>query len=78
MHEMAKNNKCSIIQPLSEPYKERCDQTYKTAIEKARLTPYRGDEQYAADKLIIEKSQDEIRNASVCLADISENNKNEN
>ena len=76
MHKMTKNNKCFIIQPLSEPYKERCDQTYKPAIEKAGLTPYRVDEHYDADKLIIEKIQDEIKSSIVCLAEISENNAN--
>ena len=68
--------KCFIIQPLDEVYKTRCDKTYKPAIEKAGLYPYRVDEHYDAKTLIIQKIREEIEDSQVCLAEITENNPN--
>ena len=68
--------KCFIIQPFDEAYKKRCDETYKPAIEQAGLFPYRVDEHYDAQTLIIQKIREEIENSDVCLAEITENNPN--
>ena len=68
--------KCFIIQPFDEAYIKRCDETYKPAIEKAGLYPYRVDEHYDPQKLKIQQIQDEIESSDVCLAEITENNPN--
>ena len=68
--------KCFIIQPLSDNYKRRCDETYKPAIEAAGLVPYRVDEDYHAKKLKISAIKEDIEKSAVCLADITENNPN--
>ena len=68
--------KCFIIQPLDEAYIKHCDDTYKPAIEKADLYPYRVDEHYDPQKLKIQQIWEEIKSSDVCLAEISENNPN--
>ncbi len=73
---MSKEPKCFIIQPLTEKYIERCDETYKPAIQAAGLYPYRVDEDHKVEKLRIQVIQEEIEKATVCLADISEINPN--
>lgn len=73
---MPEKKKCFIIQPLADEYKERCDETYKPAIKKAGLEPYRIDEHYTAVKMKIQSIEEEIEKSAVCLADITENNPN--
>lgn len=73
---MAGKRKCFIIQPFTDEYKERCDGTYKPAIEKAGLLPYRIDEHYVPMKMKIEIIKEEIEKSVVCLADITEDNPN--
>ena len=73
---MLKRKKCFIIQPLADEYKRRCDETYKPAIEKAGLVPYRVDQDYDAMKLKIQTIREEIEKSAVCLAEISEDNPN--
>ena len=73
---MSEKRKCFIIQPLTDEYKRRCDETYKPAIEKAGLVPYRVDEDYDAVKLKIQTIREEIEKSAVCLAEISEDNPN--
>ena len=68
--------KCFIIQPLSDKYKKRCNETYRPAIETAGLVPYRVDENYHVQKLKIEAIKEEIEKSAVCLADITEDNPN--
>ena len=73
---MSEKKKCFIIQPLSDKYIKRCDDTYKPAIEEAGLVHYRVDEDYHAIKLKINVIKEEIQKAAVCLADITEDNPN--
>ena len=73
---MLGKRKCFIIQPLDDEYIRRCEETYKQAIQKAGLFPYRVDEHYDAKTLIIQKIREEIENSEVCLAEITENNPN--
>ncbi len=72
---MPEQKKCFIIQPLTDPYKKQCDATYKPAIKRAGLEPYRVDEHYT-QKLKIEAIKEEIEKSAVCLAEITENNPN--
>ena len=73
---MSEKRKCFIIQPLAAEYKKRCEETYKPAIEKAGLVPYRVDEDYDAMKLKIQTIKEEIEKSDACLAEISEDNPN--
>ena len=73
---MSEKRKCFIIQPLAAEYKKRCEETYKPAIEKAGLIPYRVDEDYDAMKLKIQTIKEEIEKSDACLAEISEDNPN--
>lgn len=73
---MTVKKKCFIIQPFADEYKKRCDETYKPAIEKAGLEPYRIDEHYSATKMMIQSIKEEIEKSAVCLADITEKNPN--
>lgn len=73
---MSEKRKCFIIQPLADKYKKRCEETYKPAIEKAGMAPYRVDEDYNATKLKIQVIMEEIEKSAVCLAEISEDNPN--
>ena len=73
---MSEKRKCFIIQPLTDKYKKRCEETYKPAIEEAGLIPYRVDEDYDAMKLKIQTIKEEIEKSVACLAEISEDNPN--
>lgn len=68
--------KCFIIQPLDKAYIKHCDDTYKPAIEKAGLLPYRVDEHYEPDRLKIQQIWEEIKSSDVCLAEITKDNPN--
>ena len=66
---------CFVIQQFTEPYNGRYDRIYKPAIEAAGFVAYRVDEDKGAS-VITQKIEEEIRNAHICFADISENNPN--
>ncbi|MGI9296266.1 MAG: hypothetical protein ACR2QC_00015 [Gammaproteobacteria bacterium] len=66
---------CFVIQPFEEPYNGRYDRIYKLAIEGAGFIAYRVDEDKGAS-VITQKIEEEIRNAHICFADISEDNPN--
>ena len=67
---------CFIIQPFDGgPYDKRCDDVFVPAIESAGLQPYRVDRDPSAS-IPIEQIEAGIRSATVCLADITEDNPN--
>ena len=67
---------CFVIQPFDGgKYDKRYTDTYKPAIEAAGLEAYRVDEDNNVSE-IKQAIEDGIRNASICLADITTNNPN--
>ncbi|MBM4046059.1 MAG: hypothetical protein FJ279_13160 [Planctomycetes bacterium] len=67
---------CFVIQPFDAgPYDKRYDDVIAPAIEAAGLQPYRVDRDPSAS-IPIEKIESGIRAASLCLADITEDNPN--
>lgn len=67
---------CFIIQPFDGgPYDKRCDDVIVPAIEDAGLHPYRVDRDPSVN-IPIDQIEAGIRAASVCLADITEDNPN--
>jgi hypothetical protein len=68
--------KCFVIQPFdSGKFDKRFEQVYKPAIAKAGLEAYRVDGDPKTENLI-ESIEDGIRNAAICLADITTDNPN--
>ena len=61
---MSEKRKCFIIQPFTDKYKKRYEETYKPAIEKAGLIPYRVDKDYDAMKLMIQMIKEGLKNPS--------------
>ena len=67
---------CFVIQPFDAgKFDKRFDDVYKPAIEAANLEAYRVDRDPAVD-VPIEAIEQGIRNATVCLADITTDNPN--
>jgi hypothetical protein len=67
---------CFVIQPFDKgKYDKRYEGVFKPAIEAAGLDSYRVDHD-ASVEVPITSIEDGIRNAAVCLADISEDNAN--
>ena len=67
---------CFVIQPFdSGKYDKRFEQVYKPAILAAELEPYRVDQDIRAD-VPIDSIESGIRDAIVCLADITTDNPN--
>lgn len=68
---------CFVIQPFDRggPYDKRYRDVLKPAIEAAGLDPYRVDED-PGTTVLIEDIEKGIREAEVCLADITSNNPN--
>jgi hypothetical protein len=66
---------CFVIQPFDARYNKRYADVYKPAIEDAGLEPYRVDKD-ATVSVPIESIEAGIRNASVCLSDITVDNPN--
>lgn len=67
---------CFVIQPFdSGKFDKRFDDVYVPAIEAAGLEPYRVDRDPGVD-VPIEAIEEGIRNAAVCLADITTDNPN--
>jgi hypothetical protein len=68
--------RCVVIQPFDNgEFDHRYDDVLVPAIEAAKLEPYRVDRDPAA-VVPIDTIEDSIRNADICLADISEKNPN--
>ena len=68
--------KCFVIQPFDgDKFDRRYSDTFKPALETAGLKPYRVDLDPGVE-VTIETIEEEIRNAAICLADISKNNPN--
>ena len=70
---MAKKT-CFVIMPFAPLYKGRCERIYEPAIEAAGLVPHLAGGP-GTDKITPE-IEEGIRNAHICLADISEDNLN--
>ena len=66
---------CFVIQPFSSKFDKRYDDVYKPALEQAGLKVYRVDQDPGTEKLI-DSIEAEIRNATICLADITTDNPN--
>src|SRR6266850_4008578 len=67
---------CFVIQPFdSGKFDKRFDDVYKPAIEAAGLEAYRVDRDPRVE-VAIESIEDWIRNAAICLADITTDNPN--
>ncbi len=67
---------CFVIQPFDDgPYDKRYDDVFVPAIEPTGLQPYRVDRDPSAS-IPIDRIEAGIRAASVCLADITEDNPN--
>lgn len=67
---------CFVIQPFdSGKFDKRYDDVYKPAIEAAGLEAYRVDRDPKVE-IPIEAIEDGIRNAAICLADITADNPN--
>jgi hypothetical protein len=70
------NGRCCVFQPFDKgPYDKRFDDTLAPAIRAAGLEPYRVDRDDGA-VIPIETLHEEIRSATLCLADIGERNPN--
>jgi hypothetical protein len=68
--------RCFVIQPFDNArFDKRYRDVFVPAIEDAGLQPYRVDLDPGAD-VIIEEVEKRIKEADVCLADISTNNPN--
>lgn len=67
---------CFCIQPFDDgPFDKRYDDTFKPAIEKAGLQSYRVDRDPSVS-VPIEEIENGIKNADICLAEITTNNPN--
>jgi Nucleoside 2-deoxyribosyltransferase len=68
---------CFIIQPFDSggPYDKRCKDILEPAIKEVGLEPYRVDED-PGTSVIIDDIEKGIREAEICLADITTNNPN--
>jgi hypothetical protein len=70
------NGTCCIFQPFDNgPYEKRYREIIEPAVKDANLEPYRVDKDSKA-LVPIDSLHEEIKNASVCLADISTSNPN--
>ena len=68
--------RCVVIQPFDDgKFDRRFDDTYKPALEEAGLDAYRVDRDPGAD-VPIDAIEEHIREASICLADITTDNPN--
>jgi hypothetical protein len=69
------NGTCFIIQPFNDLFNKRYQDIYDPAVRAADLEPYRVDQDLTVDN-IVEKIQTGIRDARICLADITLDNAN--
>lgn len=66
---------CFVIQPFNEKFNKRYHDIIKPTIENCGLMPYRVDED-ASVLIPIESIEENIRKASICVAEITTNNPN--
>jgi hypothetical protein len=66
---------CFVIQPFSNPFNKRYEDTFKPAIINAGLKPYRVDKDPAVS-IPIKDIETGIKKASICFADITTDNPN--
>ena len=66
---------CFVIQPFDTKFDKRYDDIYKRALKQAGLEAYRVDQDPSTERLI-DRIEEQIRNATICLADITTNNPN--
>ncbi len=66
---------CFVIQPFDDENDKRYDEVFAPALNEAGVEPYRVDRDPAVD-VPIEAIEDRIRNADICLADITTDNPN--
>ncbi len=66
---MSEKKTCFIIRPFSEPFDTRSETVYKPAIIKAGLVPVEAG--VPGDNKITDKIEESIRNAVICLADLT-------
>ncbi len=66
---------CFVIQPFSPKFDKRYHEDYKPALEDAGLEPYRVDQDPSTERLM-DSIEEEIRKATICLADITTDNPN--
>jgi len=66
---------CFVIQPFRDKFDKRYEDVYRPALEEAGLEPYRVDQDPSTERLI-DSIEEQIRNATICLADITTDNPN--
>ena len=66
---------CFVIQPFSTKFDKRFRDVYKPALEKAGLNPYRVDQDPSTEG-VMDSIVQAIRDATICLADITTDNPN--
>ena len=67
---------CFVIQPFdSEKYDRRFKEVYKPALAEVEIEAYRVDEDYSV-QVPIDAIEEGIKKATICFADISEDNPN--
>ena len=66
---------CFAIQPFNSKFDKRYRDVYKPALEKAGLDPYRVD-QDPSTEAVMDSIEQQIRAATICLADITTDNPN--
>ena len=66
---------CFVIQPFSSKFEKRFQDVYKPALEKAGLDPYRVDQDPSTEG-VMDSIEQKIRDATICLADITIDNPN--
>lgn len=66
---------CFVIQPFNSKFDKRYRDVYKPALEKAGLDPYRVDQDPSTEG-VMDSIELKIRDATICLADITADNPN--
>ena len=66
---------CFVIQPFHSKFDKRFDDIFKPALKEAGLDAYRVDRDPAVE-VPIDSIEENIRNATICLADITTDNPN--
>ena len=66
---------CFVIQPFDSKFDKRYDDIFRPALEKANLSAYRVDRDPSVE-VPIDAIEESIRNATICLADITTDNPN--